>query len=131
MKSYHPDWNPDPVPDDYKEDLYKTGWDFFQDEKMQIDHDHIVNPLTSWHFEHACYMLFPLAESNIEEHMKRTMNCDGEYVRNLLKQLYGLSTGMAHVHERNPQMGATPHSSEDAQSIDYHMGASADKPTCV
>lgn len=74
----------------------------FQDGYKTIDHEHIVNLLTSWRHIHTWYMVFPLAKSNLAAYMESHYNCKGEDVRNLLKQLYGLSAAMAAFHAANP-----------------------------
>lgn len=96
--------------------------DFFKDNRMRIKHAHIVNPLTSWEYEGGCYMLFPLAKSDLLEYMNGLRRCDGKIVRNMLKQLHGLSSGIAEIHAAKPRPGGELLDPNDLpKRSGYHM----------
>ncbi|KAI1504980.1 kinase-like domain-containing protein [Biscogniauxia marginata] len=66
-----------------------------------IKHENIVRPLTHWTYESSYYMLFPCADYNLEEYMKKkTIQLSSQQmVQWVLKQIWDLSGALRAFHD--------------------------------
>jgi serine/threonine protein kinase len=70
----------------------------------QFPHPHITPHLASWTQKETFYMLFPLAELNLSQFLRRMPNpeLNNEFVNWLFTQLKGLADGVRLIHNLGP-----------------------------
>jgi serine/threonine protein kinase len=80
-----------------------------------LQHDHLVVPLTSWHQNDFLFMLFPLASSNLSEFLKSTPapSLSRDATLGFLKELKAIADGLRLIHNFGPA-GLSPVNSFDS-----------------
>jgi len=86
----------------------RTQEDFGKEEQAlralaEFPHPNITVHLAAWTQKGTFYMLFPCAEMNLHQFLRRPpCDFDTEFVRWLLWQLRGLADGVRHIHNLGP-----------------------------
>lgn len=87
----------------------RTEEDFNREERMlqtlsEFPHPHITPHLASWTQGETFYMLFPLAQMNFGDFLRKMPNpeLENDFVHWLFSQLKGLADAVRHIHNLGP-----------------------------